>query len=165
MNKAPSRVRVAVERLPPEGVAVDGEIAFAGLGVADDDRVACPEPLEYALRVAPVQGGILVQGKLRAVLRCVCDRCLTTYDCRLMTDDVCHLFEDTDAKVLDLTDEVREDILLAFPQWCLCHPDCRGLCPTCGRNLNVETCSCASPSNGGDVWSALGGLQVPPETE
>ena len=45
-------------------------------------------------------------------------------------------------KPLDLTDDVREDILLSLPLKFLCQEDCRGLCPHCGQNLNEGTCSC-----------------------
>jgi uncharacterized protein len=44
---------------------------------------------------------------------------------------------------LQLEDVLREQILLAVPLKAVCRDDCRGLCPHCGRNLNVEACDCA----------------------
>ena len=43
---------------------------------------------------------------------------------------------------LQLEDVLREQVLLASPVRALCREDCRGLCPHCGRNLNVEQCTC-----------------------
>ena len=43
---------------------------------------------------------------------------------------------------IDLKEDVREAIILAFPLKPLCRPECRGLCPHCGRNLNEEKCEC-----------------------
>ena len=43
---------------------------------------------------------------------------------------------------VDLTPQIREDILLALPQRALCRPECRGLCPACGENLNERKCHC-----------------------
>ena len=39
---------------------------------------------------------------------------------------------------LDLTAWARDSIALALPEQILCRPDCAGLCPVCGRDLNVE---------------------------
>ena len=43
---------------------------------------------------------------------------------------------------LDLDDHVTELLLSGFPYRVLCREDCRGLCPTCGQNLNEGQCSC-----------------------
>ena len=44
---------------------------------------------------------------------------------------------------LDLDELVREDILLDLPTKYLCREDCKGLCPTCGKDLNQGPCGCA----------------------
>ncbi len=43
---------------------------------------------------------------------------------------------------IDLTDPMRENILLELPMKPLCDEDCEGLCPTCGVNLNEAACQC-----------------------
>ena len=43
---------------------------------------------------------------------------------------------------LDLEELLREDILLELPSKYLCSPDCKGLCPKCGKNLNEGDCGC-----------------------
>ncbi len=59
---------------------------------------------------------------------------------------------------MELEDSVREQVLLAFPVKVVCRKDCKGLCPQCGRNLNQESCDCASKP--ADVrWSALRDLR------
>ena len=37
---------------------------------------------------------------------------------------------------------VREELILAGPQYVLCREDCRGLCPRCGKDLNAGPCGC-----------------------
>ena len=44
--------------------------------------------------------------------------------------------------VLDVTEAVRQHLLLAVPMVPICRPECRGLCPRCGRNLNEQDCGC-----------------------
>jgi uncharacterized protein len=57
-----------------------------------------------------------------------------------------------------LEDVLREQILLAVPLKAICREDCKGLCPHCGKNLNVEQCSCAEPVED-PRWSALKDLR------
>ena len=53
-----------------------------------------------------------------------------------------------------LEDVLREQILLALPLRVICKEECKGLCPHCGKNLNVEQCSCAEPLED-PRWAAL----------
>ena len=57
-----------------------------------------------------------------------------------------------------LEDVLREQVLLAAPLKAICREDCRGLCPHCGRNLNLEQCTCAEPIED-PRWDALKGLR------
>lgn len=58
---------------------------------------------------------------------------------------------------LSLEDVVREQVLLSLPGRTLCKEDCKGLCPRCGQNLNLATCSCGDvPSD--PRWNALADL-------
>jgi len=53
-----------------------------------------------------------------------------------------------------LEDVLREQVLLALPLRAICRDDCKGLCPHCGKNLNLEQCNCAEPLED-PRWSAL----------
>ena len=54
-----------------------------------------------------------------------------------------------------LEDVVREQVLLSLPSRTLCGPDCKGLCPQCGQNLNTGSCNCAQSATVDPRWSAL----------
>jgi uncharacterized protein len=57
---------------------------------------------------------------------------------------------------LVLEDVLREQVLLSLPLRTLCKPDCKGLCPRCGVNRNIQPCTCV----GSDPrWEALAGLR------
>ena len=53
-----------------------------------------------------------------------------------------------------LEDVLREQVLLALPLKITCRPDCKGLCPQCGKNLNQEKCSCSQEIED-PRWAAL----------
>ncbi len=62
-----------------------------------------------------------------------------------------------DENEVDLTDVIREQILLNLPEQVLCKEDCKGLCPQCGTNRNLKDCDCGE----GDIdprWAALKNL-------
>jgi uncharacterized protein len=61
-------------------------------------------------------------------------------------------------KGLLLEDVLREQVLLALPLRAVCREDCKGLCPHCGKNLNLERCSCAQPVED-PRWAALKDLR------
>ena len=56
--------------------------------------------------------------------------------------------------VIDLSEDVRQTLLLAVPLKLLCRDACKGLCPHCGTNLNQKRCSC-SDEPGDNRWEAL----------
>jgi uncharacterized protein len=65
---------------------------------------------------------------------------------------------------LSLEDVLREQVLLSLPVRTLCKPDCKGLCPRCGENRNIQACSCEEgPSD--PRWQALSGLRSRIESE
>jgi uncharacterized protein len=53
-----------------------------------------------------------------------------------------------------LEDVLREQVLLAMPLKTICREDCKGLCPQCGKNLNLEQCSCSDVAED-PRWAAL----------
>lgn len=54
---------------------------------------------------------------------------------------------------LDLRPAIREQWLLSAPAFSLCREDCKGLCPSCGTDLNEATCECAARID--PRWEAL----------
>lgn len=58
---------------------------------------------------------------------------------------------------IDLTEAIRENLLLGIEMIPLCSSECRGLCPTCGANLNVHQCACELPAISGP-FAVLQGL-------
>src|SRR5262249_16892298 len=64
-----------------------------------------------------------------------------------------------DGKTIDLDPLVREQVLLALPMHAVCREDCKGLCGTCGKNLNEGECGCA-PSQVDPRLAALKNIKL-----
>lgn len=63
-----------------------------------------------------------------------------------------YLFE---GNALELEDAAKDALLLELPLQLFCQPDCKGLCPVCGTNLNHSTCSCQEGNVTTGPFSAL----------
>ncbi len=113
-----------------------------------------------------------IKVELLTVAHYTCDRCLEEFDRNLNSEfqlvyskELRNQFEDDDYRFLgentseiDLSTDIRENLLLVIPMKHLCKEDCLGLCPSCGVNLNYETCECKQ--NLIDPrWEALKGLR------
>ncbi len=59
---------------------------------------------------------------------------------------------------IDLSEEVRQSLILEIPNWPLCSEECKGLCPQCGENLNVVDCSCQISEESSSPFAALADL-------
>lgn len=64
-----------------------------------------------------------------------------------------------DCGEIDLSPLVREQIILALPTRPLCRESCKGLCPQCGANINLEACGCAA-ARADPRLAVLGNLKV-----
>jgi len=96
--------------------------------------------------------GLLAKGTLSTVVGTVCSRCLCDFDQELsfhyseefllQREDGAFIIDEY--RQIDLSEVTRQYTLLAEPMKPLCCEDCSGLCPRCGRNLNLGACGCAN---------------------
>lgn len=116
---------------------------------------------------------VLVTGKAWGVITLECSRCLTEFDqeleasfeaqCDIVNfhmmaeglpikdgEEITAIFDANSADLLELT---RQGLLVSLSMRPLCHPDCKGLCPYCGANLNKEHCDCRPPED--PRWAGL----------
>lgn len=96
---------------------------------------------------------ILLKAEAVTEIERTCGRCLKVYTEKLNAQVVEKFYPagaeniENDAFIyesdlLDITEPVRESLLLAVPLQALCREDCRGLCPVCGADRNEGDCGC-----------------------
>ena len=124
-----------IRHLENKELQLAGQLPLEELELDLNDEVILPSgPLEYDLNAQELDDALLVQGTLRLPLDMHCVRCLKKFSYPLELEDwTCHLpLTGEDAVVLEgdlvnLTPQIREDILLALPQHPLCEEGCVGL--------------------------------------
>lgn len=109
-------------------------------------------PISLRGEIVNRAGVVTLSYSLKATIRHLCDRCLNEFDREydlefehilirgesLDEDEYVSCPDDT----LDVNELAISDLLLAMPTKILCRDDCKGLCPDCGKDLNLGECGC-----------------------
>ncbi len=128
----------------------------------DDPEVRLIGPAEVSGRLQREGNEVALRGRLHTKLEVVCGRCLQPVELPISTDfserfvrtvswaaEEQHELQAEDLNIsvfdgegIELDDLVREELLLAVPANVLCREDCKGLCPICGIDRNLNPCQC-----------------------
>ena len=137
-----------------------------------DPPLAPAGDIEYHLSAVMAGADLIVTGGASVPIATVCARCLDDIRIAISVKNLCFHFEKVKDLEVDLTDDVREELLLAIPSCFYCSPDCKGICPMCGTNLNHGNCSCdrqaeltAPDSSVPSPWDQLDALNIAPEKQ
>lgn len=147
-----------------------GEIEF-GEGITQEGGLKASGSAEL---LRNTNGEIRIRGQLNVTLMADCDRCLEPAretvsgpfdlffrpvietdnhaEIQLEEGEIDLSFYEGDG--VGLKEALREFVLLALPMQFVCREDCKGLCPVCGKNKNVESCSCVTKPVD-ERWAAL----------
>jgi uncharacterized protein len=126
--------------------------------------------LKGTLHFTRLAYGVLVTGTLDAQVRTECTRCLTPFYVSIVIeiDDTitlsgADLTPERPVRVaedgwVDLSPLIRENAWVAVPVKPICTPDCQGICPTCGGNINLSECTCDGAAPIDPRWGPLQAL-------
>lgn len=97
-------------------------------------------------------GEIVFSGHVTTVITHQCGRCLEYFD--KPADLRFQQVVTPDQPEVEMNGEIRETLLIDLPVRAICRENCKGICPTCGKNLNNGSCACpAAPAD--SRWNAL----------
>ena len=119
------RLVIDAARLDPEGEDFEGEVACVDL---DESFVKAFGGVRYRLRVQALGTELLVRGEIEQDFDLVCSRCGCDFDDTVKVPDFVASFEiDEKSPEVDLTNELRESIILALPTYPVCSRTCPGV--------------------------------------
>jgi uncharacterized protein len=144
----------------------------------EDDEVALDDlkvvgPIAGHARMRRTNQGLLIDGWVDLTLELTCTRCLKDFEqpmhvtfaeqfyptidivtgAPMPAFDEEEIFPIDDHHQVDLTEAVRQNVLIALPMVTICREDCKGLCAQCGKDLNLGPCDCKPEAD--TRWSAL----------
>ncbi len=162
----------------PDGI----KIRISGLSNGLHDYHFSAEPSEIGLEpnfATPVEIDVVLDKSTRQVYlkaslstsgKFICDRCTDEFELALATKyNVFYLYDEgsagsippeevqvitPDTVHLELSEDVRQFVLLSVPLKLLCREECKGLCPRCGANWNTAHCNCKQDASD-SPWQSL----------
>ena len=161
-------MKISIDEIPqtPKEIAFSESVEELNkiYSQSDNREFGFPASLEVELRYYRAAADLFFDGRVSGELRGTCGRCAEEYRFRLdqpfefvlipdpakagrkaeelHRDDLASSFYSGDE--IELAPLIAEQVMLALPTQPLCGQSCRGLCASCGTNLNRETCSCGS---------------------
>jgi uncharacterized protein len=131
-------MKIYVNQIPEEGLTLRATYDPAALDMERPD-VHLAEPFEAEAVATKADQELIVAVDVRVPARLTCARCLDEVSSVLTAQAVFNYnVEPTD--VVDITDDVRQEVILSYPMVPVCRPECKGLCSVCGQNLNAGAC-------------------------
>ena len=136
--------RIPLSEISPSGKDMTLDDPAIWQGPLAEFQMDCRiiDPLKAELGIMPLEGGYLVRGSITGE---------DLLESRVVVEN--------GVSYLDLGAICWEEFVLALPVNPLCRPDCKGLCPQCGANLNDGPCQCA-PEEGDPRMAVLRGLKL-----
>lgn len=157
-------MKVLVNKIPDKGIDIDSIENAETMGILPSESVdaVIEDNIHIEARITSKWPAFFVDGSIKTVLKLICSRCAVEFPYNVETHFHCHeepvslastegslylLKPDMDidhyaGNTIETNDIFREQLMLAVPIHPLCKPDCCGLCPNCGHNLNNGPCNC-----------------------
>ena len=175
------KIRVADITEKPKAIeAVDVFTSYPALVKAQESgECAFSSPISIELSISREYDHIRLHGGISTSVRLTCSRCLVEYSADIASKFTIFYTKSTESQPedevelgeedlisasysgdeIDFTDEVAEQVLLEIPYKSLCSEECKGLCFSCGTDLNNTVCSCGDNAVS-MTFSPLKGLKV-----
>ncbi len=147
---------ININDIPEEGLKVNiNDFIY-------DDNIDLEEPVKASIYLNRISNEVLVKGNIEFVMIQSCNRCLNRFSKNINMDislsynlsskdlhvkDKQLIKNELDEEIyfsdeIDLFQIIKEQAFLNIPMKSLCSEDCKGLCPSCGKNLNDGLCDC-----------------------
>lgn len=150
-------MKILISEIPDEGIELEVD------ETVDIGEVTLKSPVKGALSIKKIDDEVLMEGTMEAVAELECSRCLKKYSTNVKLDisttyrplkdldgEGIHEIKEDELDIgfysdneLDILDVIREQIVLNMPIKLLCDDACKGICPKCGKHLNLGDCNCS----------------------
>ena len=155
-------MRIHIDKIPPEGLKIRCKFEPEDIDTQDIDG-SIQKSVHFQGEIQRLNNDFIINGIIEGSWSVQCARCLDLFDLnassnfrihlkhRVLSEDNSefegfeneHLDESTfSGDIINLSDIIREQMILQLPIKPLCSEDCKGLCPICGINLNHGDCDC-----------------------
>jgi uncharacterized protein len=134
-------MRVAINSIVDEGIQIEEDIEAEAWDM-DSFDVKFVDKIHIKCDFSKAGGEILVKAYVVTHRLILCSRCMEEATQVVVQNFDFHYSITSLGDYLEMDNDIREELLLNFPMKVLCKPNCKGICPGCGVNLNHQECKC-----------------------
>ena len=157
-------MKIKIDEITEEGLELASDENPEAIGL--EERDIFQSPVKIDVRITMSGDNIYIKARLNTEISLECSRCLEPFQSKIKDsfqlvfipksyfnnnyEEEVELTRDEldinyyEGEYLDISDIIRQQLLLDIPVKPLCKKDCLGLCPVCGVNRNIEKCSCCN---------------------
>ncbi|MEI7999644.1 MAG: DUF177 domain-containing protein [Candidatus Omnitrophota bacterium] len=134
-------IKIAVKDVKSKGLEIVQTFPMEQIGLTHKE-VDLRSPITVDAKIKRVDDQIIAHTKVKADYGYLCSRCLEDFHEEYENEYDFNFELTAELEDIDLGEEIRQEMILATPARILCKDDCKGICPGCGVNLNIEKCKC-----------------------
>lgn len=134
-------MKIDTRQIPDKGLVLTEEFSTQELDL-DTELIRLKSPVKAKAIVSKSYDAVEVVLTLSTSLLLCCSRCLEEIETVFDKQVELNYAADKSDPIIDLDADIREEIILSYPDKPLCKEECKGLCPKCGGNLNEGGCNC-----------------------
>jgi uncharacterized protein len=134
-------IKISVRDITFQGLDIDQNIPKEGIGLSEEEA-DIRSLISVKAHLEKIDNTVIANTRIKANFGYLCARCLEELS---STEERSYKFDfevTPTTEYIDLGEEIRQEIIMANPARVLCKKDCKGICPSCGVNLNIEQCKC-----------------------
>ena len=133
-------MKISLHQVPETGLSSEEEFQASLFDLDTEDvSVVSPVSIDYSVFLEGEE--LVTHLAIHCVRNLICARCLTQFEDEF-SKEVDLVYPTKGVTVVDLTDDIRQEIVMEYPIKPLCRESCKGACPQCGQNLNEAKCEC-----------------------
>ncbi len=152
---------IELPKIAEGGSTYDGELPSAIMDLDADKFVQPSGPVAYVLTAEIVSDQLIVTGQVETTLKLLCSVCADFFSTTIRVSSFLRAYPlEAGQEVVDLTEDIREDILLEVPNYPRGNIDEDGHCRTCGRDVKRLLGPDKGPEPPPDCWGPLDDLKM-----
>ncbi len=133
-------MKICINEIMQDGLDIEEEINPNELGL-DTVQAHSISNIRVKAHIEKEKDAVTVSCNIKANEKRICSRCLNEF-AFLLDNKENFAYSLSGEHIIELNDDIKDTIILDHPIRQLCKPDCKGLCPYCGKNLNESSCGC-----------------------
>jgi len=135
-------VKIEINKIPFDGgLQIDETLSPQGLDL-NTEEVKFILPVRVDIFAQKGYNNVNLKVSLSSQIELICARCLKRFTQDIKKEFNLDFILEKNQTFLNIDNDIREELIIGYPMKPLCSIDCKGICPNCGKDLNLIICDC-----------------------